>query len=67
MPPKNKTIHGYDGPTGAYVAAGGKIMSLVATPGGITALTNSALLTALGASPHAEDFAALTKASTAKG
>ena len=41
MPPTNKKIHGYNGPTGAYVAVDGKIKPL--TEQTLTALVNATM------------------------
>ena len=54
--PKHKNIVGYDGPTGAYVAVEGKIVSLT-DAGDFIALTDSALLTGLGSSEKAAEYA----------
>jgi hypothetical protein len=53
---KQKTIIGYNGPTGAYIALNGKIVPLT-DAGGFIALTDSALLTGLGASSKAAEYA----------
>lgn len=52
-----KHITDYDGPTGAYVVMGGAIVALT-DPAGLIALTDSALLTGLGYSEKAAQYAA---------
>jgi hypothetical protein len=53
---QHKKINGYDGPTGAYAAVGNQILPLT-DPGALLALTDSALLTGLGLSPKAAEYA----------
>lgn len=50
-----KKIHGYDGPTGPYVALRGQTLPLT-DPAAIIALTDSALLTGLGYSDKAAQY-----------
>jgi hypothetical protein len=57
---KPKKIIGYDGPTGAYVVTDGRITPLT-DPAGFVALTDSALLTALGASEKAAEYAEIAQ------
>lgn len=47
----------YAGPTGSYVANGSKILALDSTEG-VSAVAQSAMLTALGSSPAADRYAA---------
>jgi len=58
---KPKKIIGYDGPTGAYVVTDGKVVPLT-DPAGLIALTDSALLTGLGASDKAAEYAEIAQA-----
>lgn len=46
----------YDGPTGLYVATGSKILPLSCAEG-ISAVAQSAMLTSLGATPKAKQYA----------
>jgi hypothetical protein len=55
----------YSGPTGLYVATGGKVLSL-GTAEGAAATAQSAMLTSLGAGPEAKQYAAAMQASLAK-
>jgi hypothetical protein len=54
----------YHGPTGPYVATGTKILSF-GTAEGMAAVAQSAMLTSLGASPAAEQYAQAVVASLA--
>ncbi|HEY5045340.1 MAG TPA: hypothetical protein VII53_05740 [Solirubrobacteraceae bacterium] len=58
--PKQRKIKGYDGPSGAYVATGGKFLPL-SEPEALVALTDSALLTGLGYSDEAEKYQKLAQ------
>ena len=57
---RHKTIKGYDGPTGAYAAVEGRIVPLT-DPGAHIGLADAALLTSLGVSPKAEEYAEIAK------
>jgi hypothetical protein len=60
MDATEKNIVGYEGPTGAYVVARGEVVSLT-NPAGILALTDAALLTALGGSEKAAEYSDLAE------
>lgn len=57
---RHNKIQGYSGPTGAYAAVDGQIVPLT-DPGAHIALTDTALLTGLGLSPKAEEYAEIAK------
>jgi hypothetical protein len=58
--PRHKKIIGYDGPTGAYTAVNGRLLPIT-DPGAHIALTDAALLTGLGASQKAAEFAEIAE------
>jgi hypothetical protein len=57
---RHSKIIGYDGPTGAYAAANGRIVPLT-DPGAHIALTDAALLTSLGVSPKAQEYSEIAE------
>jgi len=57
---EQRTIVGYDGPSGAYVIADGRTMPL-SDPRSMTALVDSALLTGLGYSEKAAEYQKLAR------
>jgi hypothetical protein len=57
---KPKEIIGYEGPSGAYVIAGGQVEPL-SEPSALVALTDAALLTSLGYSERAGQYQRLAQ------
>jgi hypothetical protein len=55
---KHKQINGYAGPTGPYAIFRGRILPL-ADPSALIVLTDAALLTSLGDSDKAREYAGL--------
>ena len=56
-----KKIRDYNGPTGAYAVLDSRIVSMT-SPGGFIALTDAALLTGLGSSDKAAEYADIAQA-----